>query len=260
MLEALQMFSFIEDEEVRAKAVEQYEASLKTVTDGVQATVDEAVAGLQSKNAELLGEKKSIQEKLLTFKDITDPEKALEALNFINDNEDAQLIKDGKIGELIDRRTSTMRIDHDNAVKELADKLEAASGGEVKYKGLYETKIMDDALRAVATTAGVRPEAITDVLLRAKGLFTLDKEGGPEARDSAGNLRKNADGNVLTAGVWMEDLKTSSPHYWPSSEGAGAQGGHVAVDADTTAKLADLAKKGDMPGYRRLRAQMSKGV
>jgi len=251
------MFEFIEDEAVRAKAVEAYDVQLKEVTDGVQGKIDEAITGLQNKNQELLGEKKTIQEKLATFANIDDPEKALEALKFINENEDAQLIKDGRVSELIEKRTSTMRIDHDTAIKDLADKLEEASGGQVKYKGLYETKVMDDALRAVSMQAGVRQEAVVDILLRAKDLFTLDSKGVVEARDSGGNLRKNDDGNVMTPAVWLEDLKASSPHFWPPSEGSGATGAHITIDADTTAKLADLAKKGDMNGYRKLRKAMN---
>lgn len=250
------MFDFIEDEAVRSKAIEQYEAQMKEVNESVQSKIDKAVEGLQNKNKELIGEKKSIQEKLAEFKDITDPVKAMEALKFINENEDAQLIRDGKVGELIEKRTSTMRIEHDNAIRELADKLEATSTAESTYRNLYETKVMDDAIRAHAVQAGVRPEAVSDVLLRAKSMFSLDKEGGVEARDAKGNLRKNDAGNVVTPGVWLEDLKRTSPHYWPASEGAGAVGGSLGADADVTARLADFAKRGDMKSYKALRKKM----
>lgn len=250
------MFEFIKDEAERVKAVEEYEAQIQAVTADVDSKINEAVQGLQNKNQELLGEKKSIQEKLAKFSDITDPEKALEALKFINENEDAQLIRDGKVGELIEKKTSVMRIEHNNAIKELADKLEAASKGEETFKSLYETKVMDDSLREVCISAGVRPEAITDVLLRSKEIFSLDKDNAVEARDGKGGLKKNAAGDVLTPAVWMEELKTTSPHYWPSSEGAGAVGGNITGDADTTAKLAEYAKRGDMVNYRKLRASM----
>ncbi len=257
MPEAYKMdFTFIEDEELRTQAEEAYTISMQTVTEGIQTKIDAAIEGLQNKNVELLGEKKAVQEKLAKFADITDPEKALEALKFINENEDAQLIKDGKIGEIIERRTSTMRIEHENALTDLAEKLESSLTGETHYKGMYETKVMDDAMRAVAVTAGVRAEAVPDILLRAKSMFSLDDKGEPEARDSGGKLKKNDDGNVMTPGVWLEDLKVTSPHYWPTSRGSGAVGGNLGADADTTAKLADLVAKNDMAGYRALRAKM----
>lgn len=250
-------FSFIEDAAIRAKAEEGNAAELKEINESIDTKVSEAIAGLQSKNDELIGEKRTVQEKLAAFKEITDPEKALEALRFINENEEVQLIKDGKIEDVIDKRTSQMKLDHSTAVTDLADKLEEMTSGKTKYKGLYQTKIMDDSLREVAGRAGVRTEAVVDVLLRAKELFTLGKDGQPEARNSDGKLLKNAAGDVITPSVWMEGLKDSSPHYWPSSEGAGAKGGNITGDADTTEKLAALATKGDMVGYRKLRAQMN---
>jgi hypothetical protein len=249
-------FSFIEDETLRAQAEEAYNAEQKANAEDIDAKIAEAVEGLKNKNEELLGEKKTIQERLQKYAEIKDPEEALKALKFINESEEAQMIRDGKFDELLEKRTSNMRLEHDNAITELADKLEEITNSKTKYKSLYQTKIMDDALRDVATKAGVRPEAIPDVLLRANTLFSLGSDGSVEARTSDGKLLKNEDGNVVTPSVWMESLKESSPHYWPSSEGSGARGGNITGDADTTEKLAALAKKGDMQGYRKLRSQM----
>jgi len=250
-------FTFIEDDKLRGQAEEAYNAEVKANTEDIDSKISAAVAGLKTKNEELLGEKKTIQEKLQKFADISDPEEAIKALKFINESEEAQMIRDGKFDELLEKRTSTMRLEHDTAITDLSEKLLEVTDGKGKYKGLYQTKIMDDALRAVAIKAGIRPEAIPDVLLHAKTLFNLGTDGSVEARTSDGKLQKNEDGNVVTPSVWMEGLKTVSPHYWPSSEGSGAQGGNITGDADTTEKLAALAKKGDMAGYRRLRTQMA---
>jgi len=260
MLEALQMFEFIEDEAIRQQANEYYEAQMKAVNENVQSQIDEAIHGLKSKNEELLGEKKTIQEKLLMFKDIKDPKKALEALTFIEESEEAQMIRDGKFDELLEKRTSTMRIEHENKVNDLLQKYEDTSKTAHTFQSLYETKMMDDAMRREAVRAGVRSEAIEDVLLRAKNIYTLDANGVPEARDAKGSLRKNEKDNVLTPSVWLEDLKSSSPHYWPSSEGIGAVGGNITNSADLTAKLADYAAKGMMPEYRALRSKMKQGA
>ena len=246
-------FNFITDEDLRKQATEAYEAEQKSNVEDIDAKINSAIEGLKSKNTELLGEKKVIQEKLQKFAEIKDPEEAIKALKFINESEEAQMIRDGKFDELLEKRTSTMRLDHDNAVTTLADKLNDMTSGKDKYKGLYQTKIMDDALRAVAVKAGVRSEAITDVLLRAKDIFQLGADGSVEARTTDGKLLKNDDGNVVTGSVWIESLKESSPHYWPSSEGAGAIGGNITGDADLTEKLAGLAKSGNMKAYRALR-------
>jgi len=250
------MFDFIEDEELRQKAIEQYEASIKEVTESVDSKIEEAVAGLKAKNEELLGEKKSIQEKLAQFSEITDPEKALEALKFLQENEDAQLIKEGRIDELVEKRVSNMRLEHEKQLEALKKQLEEIAQAKEHYESQYKTKIMDDAMREIAIKAGVRPEAIPDVLMRAKQIFSLAEDGTLEARDKDGKLLKNEKGNVLTPVVWLDSLKENAPHYWPSSEGVGATGGSLSADADLTEKLAEYARKGDMKSYRKLRSKM----
>ena len=126
----MSMFDFIEDEEVREKAQQAYDDSIKDVKEQMNnenqeilnQTIEDAVAGLKAKNEELLDEKKKIQSALKDFDDI-DPHKAKEALEFLEQNHDAQLIKDGKIDELIEKKTSTMRAEHEEAVQELQDQL-----------------------------------------------------------------------------------------------------------------------------------------
>lgn len=247
------MFDFIEDEGIRSKVEEAHKAQIKDLTEGLDKKIEEAVSGLKAKNEELLGEKKSIQERLAQFKDITDPEKALEALTFIQENEDAQLIKDGKIDELLEKRTSQMRIDHQTALDTLQEQLDAATNEGSVYKLQYEQKMIGDQLQDAAIKAGVRPEAIPDVMLRGRELYSLATDNTIEARDAKGNLVKNEDGNVLTTSVWLEGLKKTSPHYWPSSEGSGASGGSGGSGGDISARLAAAAKSNDMVAYRRLR-------
>lgn len=250
-------FDFITDDNLRKQAETAYDAEVKANSEDLDSKISEAVEGLRNKNEQLLGEKKTIQEKLLTFADIDDPVKALEALTFINESEEAQMIRDGKFDELLEKRTSTMRLEHDNSIVDLTEQLLEASKGKGKYKGLYQTKIMDDELREVAGKAGVRQEAITDVLLRANTIFQLGQDGTVEARDGAGKLLKNEEGNVVTPSVWLESMKETSPHYWPSSEGSGARGGNITGDADVTERLAHYAKTGQMVKYRELRKQMA---
>jgi hypothetical protein len=250
------VFEFIEDEELRQQAIDQYEASIKETTESIDTKIEEAVAGLKAKNEELLGEKKSIQEKLAQFSKITDPGKAIEALEFLQENEDAQLIKEGKVDELVEKRVSNLRLEHEKQVDQLRQQLEEIVHAKEHYESQFKTKIMDDAMREIAVKAGIRAEAISDVLMRSKQVFSLAEDGTLEARGSDGKLLKNDKGNVVTPIVWLEGLKESAPHYWPSSEGVGATGGSINSDADLTEKLAEFARKGDMKGYRTLRDKM----
>ncbi len=120
------------------------------------------------------------------------------------------------------------------------------------YEGLYKTKMVEDALRDAAVEAKIRPEAITDVLLHGRNIFSLSEDGSIEARDAENKLRKTIDDKVLTTSNWIEGLKKSSPHYWPGSKGAGAEGGGGGGD-DLAGAIQRAADSGNHTEYRRLR-------
>jgi len=245
-------FDFIEDPELRKKAEDEYAASMQELKDGFKATLEETVLGLKTKNTELLDEKKKIQETLKDF-DNLDVEKAREALSFLEDNDDAQMIKDGKIDELIEKRTSTLRSEHEEALSALAAELVTSTGRGDKYAGLYKGKMVDDSLIMEAQKASVLPAALADVLLHGRGIFSLGDDDSVESRDAKGELVKTADDKILTPKLWVEARRTESPHWWPNSSGAGAFGsGSSASDMD--AALLNAAKKGDQKEYNRLRA------
>jgi len=244
-------FSFIEDPEQRAKAEQEYQESLKAaIEENVQKAVDQEVSGLKAKNEELLNEKKKLME---NFKDL-DPEKAKEALKFLEENEEARLMQEGKFDEIVEKKTSQLKSDYEAKLTELMKTNEELSGIGSKYKSMFETKVVEDTVRETALKAGVRAEALTDVLMRANQLFSLGEDGTVEARDAKGNLVKTDD-LVLTPENWIKSLKESAPHYWPPSQGAGASG--VSGNAgDLAKKLNDLAAKGNMAEYRKVRAKM----
>jgi hypothetical protein len=252
------LFDFIEDEGVRTQAEETFNGQMAEVNDQIQVKIEEAVSGLKSKNDELLNEKKKISEKLKAFADIEDPELAREALKFIKENEDAQLIKDGKIEEVVEKRTSQLRADHEAFVSDLQKELEEAKLAGNNYKTMFENKTVDDAIRNAATQAGVLPEAIESVLLHGRGVFSVGKDGTVESRDAEGNLRKTDSDMIVNPKNWIESLKKTDPYFWPGSVGAGANAGGKGGDSDLIDRMAEAAKKGDMKTYRRLREKHKK--
>lgn len=237
------MFDFIEDPELKAKLIAEHE---------------ENVRGLKANNESLLGEKKSIMEKLTSFADIDDPKAALEALKFVKENEQARLIQEGKFDEVIEKKVSTVRQEAKAVIDELTSKFETTSKEAETFRLKYRTKIVDDTLRQAAIEAGVRPEALDDVLLQGRFEFSVAEDNETvECRDSKGNLRKNSDNIVITPKVWMESLKSRKPYLWPGSESAGFTG-KTASDSDVVAKMQELLDKGDFAGYKKLREQTQK--
>ncbi|MGW8179102.1 MAG: hypothetical protein ACWGQW_10105 [bacterium] len=254
------MFEFIEDEKVREQAVAELNAQIEEVNKGVDNRISEAIAGLKTKNDELLGEKKKLQAIAERFKDIDDPEKAREALKLLEENEFAQLIKDGKIEEVIEKRISTATGAANEKIEQLEVALDLATQGQSKFQSLYNRKMIDDEIRKAAVHAGVRPEAIEDVLLRGATVFSLSEDGQVEARDSKGNLLKNKDKMVVTPSVWVDGLKETSPHYWPGSAGADLGGAHSANLPDQQRKLAEAAEGNNQSDYRKMRQKMKEAT
>jgi len=245
-------FEFIEDLEVRAKVEEAHKTSVAKL---VQEELDKNLSGLKSKNDELLAEKKKIQTLLKNFDNI-DPEKAREALQFLENNEEARLLKEGKFDELLSKKTSGLKTDFETQLNEVNAKLKISEEEGNLFKTKYKSKIVEDALREAAIVAGVRPEALTDVLYRGGGVFSLGEDGTVESRDEKGKLRIFEDDIILNPKNWVESLKKIAPHYWPDSEGLGAGGG--GTQDDLTMQMASAASKGDMKTYRKLREKSKK--
>ena len=246
-------FEFIEDMEVRQKAIDAHTASVKSIEESLALKIDEAIKPLKTKNEELIGEKRKIQETLKNFENI-DPVKAREALNFLDGNEEAQMIKDGKINDVIEKRVSTLKSDHEAIMKDLSLKLSESEQVATLHKSLYQKKMIEDSLREAAIAAKVRPEALTDILLRGNSIFSLADDGSVEARGKDGKLVKTEDDKVLTTSIWVENLKKSAPHYWPPSAGIDAHG-ESGTSTDIVAAMQRAASKGDMKEYRRLKSK-----
>lgn len=248
------MFDFIENQELRERVESEFKLSSETLkgelAESIKKDFEKETDGLRKSQQKLLDEKKKIQEK---YAKISDPEEALRALQLINENEDFQMIRDGKFEDVIQRRVSTLTTQHEEAVNELNQKLETFEFDSAKYKSMYTDVIIDNNLRAAASKAGILPAALDDVLNKGRTLFSIaEDERSVESRDKNGKLRKTLDEKVLTPENWIESLKQTSPHYWPASRsaefGPGGSGGD-----DLEAQILAAAKSGDSARYRKLR-------
>lgn len=133
-------------------------AALKAALGGeVQKFLDGEVSGLKSKNTELIGSNKAIKTELDKLKgqfDGLDIEAVKDLLAKAGQDEETKLIAEGKLDEVISRRTERLRTDLDKQVKaanERADKAEA-------FAAKYSDKVLADSIRAAAIKAGALPE------------------------------------------------------------------------------------------------------
>lgn len=194
-----------------------------------QAEVDELVAGLKNKNGELLGSQKQLKADLATMQeqlkrfDGIDPEAVHNILKRFSDDEEAKLIAEGKIDEVLNRRTERMQGAHQKQVKDLQAQLEAANKRAEQFTG----RVLSDAVRAAGLDAGIHKSAVADAIFRAQGAFVVDENGELAARENA--LDKQ--GKPLTLKAWFDDMRDSAPHWFPAP-----QGGGLSADSGTGAK------------------------
>lgn len=222
----------------------------------VRSAVEEATGKLLGKRDELMDELKATKAKLKSYGDL-DPDKIRAVMQHFNQNEEAKLVAEGKFDEVIDRRTDKLRSDFEARYSELQGKYEEVSKEGDSYRSRYQDLVISQQVQAEALRQGVRPEAIQDVIYRAKGTFSINPDTGElEARDNAGRLVKMDDHHILTLERYISSLKQQAPHYWPESHGTGSRGAGRADRENLEARLLDAAASGDMVEYRRLSAEL----
>ena len=192
----------------------------------IQAAVEEAVSRLKVKNGEVIGENKKLKEQLARFDGI-DPDVVRNIIKRFSDDEEAKLIADGKIDEVLTKRTERMKADYD---KKLTEALEKAGLAEKRAQA-FQGRVLDDAIRAAAAKAGIHQHAIDDALLRGRAMFALDEDGQAVQLGDDGKAVLGKDGkSPFTPLEWLEGMKEKAPHWFPaaaSGSGAGhSAGGH----------------------------------
>lgn len=186
----------------------------------IDAAVNEQVSGLKTKNGELIGKEKELKASLAQFEGI-DPEAVRNILKRFADDEEAGLIKQGKIDEVLNKRTERMAADWDKKVK-----AESARADKLKAKAdkLAERAMAESIIKA-SQKAGALPEATEDIVLRAKGAgWTIDDDGNVIAMNGE-TIVFGKDGKTpLTPEEWAASLRENAPHLWPRAQGSGAMG------------------------------------
>ncbi|ACT50872.1 hypothetical protein [Methylovorus glucosotrophus] len=189
------------------------------ITPEIQKLIDDQVKGLKDKNNELLDSMKKAKESLKRFDGI-DPDAVNAMLKRFADDEEAGLIKEGKIDEVLNRRTDRMKAEHQK-------QLEAMSG-EVSKAAQAKAKLAERAVKAeviaAANKAGALPEAMDDIFLRAKGVFTVNEDGEVVAMNGDEVIMGKDGKTPLSPLEWAESLRESATHLWPKGTGTGAPG------------------------------------
>lgn len=161
---------------------------------------------------------KSIEER---FRDI-DPERVREMMSKLDKDGEAKLIADGRLDEVVARRSEKLKA-------ELMKQVEAANqqtAAEKARSAKFSQRVLDNNIRAAAAKAGLHTGAIEDALFRARTMFSVDDEGNALQMDESGHPVLGKDGKTpFSPQEWLESMKETAPHWFPAgSVGGGATG------------------------------------
>ena len=96
-----------------------------------------------------------------------------------------------------------------------------------------------------------------DVLARARGVFTLDNDGNPVAKDSEGKVILGADGvKPLAVKEWSHSLVEEAPYLFEGSSGGGANGSD---GSDNHSNDATIINSDDQDGINNSIEAIAKG-
>lgn len=192
----------------------------------VKEMIDKEVEGLKKKNNELIGREKEVKEKLTKLESqvegLGDLTAIRDLLSKVENDEEGKLIKEGKIDQVVDRRTERMRKDFE---KKLSDTTERASRAEA-YAQMAKDQMVASQVRDAGIKAGMRPEALEDAVFRAKAAGFSLNDNGEAVVVKGSEVVLGKDGKTpLTPQEYLEELRERAPHLWPQAAGGGAAGG-----------------------------------
>ena len=196
---------------------------LETDDTGIIKKLDE----FRTNNRMLFNQNKEMQAALEKVKDV-DPEKyaeGLKALEIFAQSEEAKLLKDGKLDEVIERRTKTMKDDFDLQLAAKAKALEESQAVVNSHASKLQKLMVESGVtKTLASLGRVKEGALDDVYSRANQVWKVDEKGELVARDSDGKQIFGKDSNELTMAEWGKSLLDSAKHLFEPSQGGGGQG------------------------------------
>lgn len=186
----------------------------------IRAAVEKEVAGLKAKNNELIGTNKSLKENLTQFDGI-DPQAVRAILAKFASDEEAALIAKGDIDTVLNKRTERMKSEYDKQVQAAKKEAERLAAANAKLSD----RALSEAIMKAASKAGALPEAMEDIVYRARAAGFRVNADGEVVSMNGDDIVLGKDGKTpLTAIEWAESLRDNAPHLWPKAQGTGAPG------------------------------------
>lgn len=194
------------------------------IQEAIKNAVDEQVKGLKAKNDELLGKNKDLNTELSGIKkqlEGVDLTAVKDLLSKANMDEESKLIAEGKIDEVIQKRTEKMKQDHDKQLQAETDRANKAEA----YANQFKQSVVKGQIAQAFSSVGGLSEATDDVTALALSQFALDEKGNAVMINTNGETIIGKDGSTpLSPKEWVESLRETKSYFFPKAQGSGAPG------------------------------------
>lgn len=197
--------------------IELDDEAKQKILDAAREAHNTDVAGLKAKRDELLDSQRKLKDQIQKFEGI-DPERVKKLESMLAENEEAKLIADGKIDELVSKRLSREQAtwqsqleQKDTETQQLRQQVEALQGATI-----------NSGIASAGAKVGLAPTAIEDAQLIARHSGWVLEEGVPVLRKGEEVVRgKNG---PITFEEWLESQRETRPHWFPTPKGSGSTG------------------------------------
>lgn len=191
----------------------------------LQKKVDDLIAEnarMADHQKKLLDETKNAKKALKQFEGI-DPDNIKDMMKTLESSEEAKLLAEGKLDDVLGKRTEKMRLSFEEKQQNYETKIGDLESSFKSLREQYNNEKISLAIRQAAEKSGAIPDAIDDIINRANGVFSIGDDGSIESRDPSGEI-VTVNKKALDPVIFVEQLKESAPFMWPGSQGHGASG------------------------------------
>lgn len=159
--------------------------------------------------------------------------RALDLLGKLSGHEEAEMIRNGKIDDVLQRRMKTREAEWQKKLDAEKAKFEADSKEAAKARQMASAMLLDKRLRAAIAAKKVRPRqtAEDDLAMRLHRDWKLETLEGDPVSESYADMES-----------WVDTLVSKAPHLFEDGTGGGTGGGKAPLPGGVL-KRSDISDK-----------------
>jgi hypothetical protein len=129
-------------------------------------------------------------------------------------------VDEEKLEKLVEARVATKTAPLERELRKLSEENKTLTDENGNFKRENLVRTITDATRTAATSLKVIDSAQDDVLMLAERVMEVLDDGTVVTKDGMGVTPG------IAPDVWLQEMQSKRPHWWPPSQGGGAGGGN----------------------------------